>query len=188
MARSDEPSGRRRLRWQPFALFAAVAMTLATIYLAYTRLHQSDEQKELYRYFRTTFVKLHAQTRSVQGAIAGLVGDDPPSPTKAIQLLDKNILPSIDYILEQCAAIRLEETEARALHLGYTQAVQGMRDDAVRMRAIFARPDLTLADQHNQVQAPIEQIGARFDKVNARTREVLQANGIKLTEPVDAGP
>jgi hypothetical protein len=170
----------KKIRWQPAALLAALAMTGATIWLAVGRYERSSQGKELHRYFKTTFAKLHAQTKSVQGAIAGLTGDNAPSPKKALELLDKNILPSIDYILEQCHALKYDDMDVEQLHLAYTQAVEGMKTDATSMRAIFARTDLQLADQHNQVQALIKQIMERFDKFQALATDMLEKNGIKL--------
>lgn len=167
-------------RWQPFALLAAITMTLATIWLAISRYSSSSDAKELHRYFKKPFVTLHSQTKSVQAGIAALVGETNPSADQAVTILEKNIVPSIDYILEQGKTLSFDGIETRTLHAAYLQAVSGMRADALALRELFGQPDLTIAQKRHQAQERIVTIGARFDKFFAQAEEALRANGIKL--------
>lgn len=178
-----------RLRWQPFALIAAIGLTIATIWLAVSRYGRSSEQKELFAYFQKTFPAMHAQTRSIQGAIAGLVaGDTVPTAEGAVALLDRNIVPSLDNLIDQCKAVMLEGVEVRALHAAYLEAVQAMRADAVAMTEIFSRQDLSLAEKRNRAQERVKAIGPRFDAFSARAVQVMEANGIRAAASADAAP
>ena len=167
-------------RWQPFALLAAISMTLATIWLAISRYHSSSDAKELHRYFKKTFVTLHSQTKSVQAGIAELVGDTAPSAEQAVKILDTQTLPSIEYILAQGKTLNFDGIETRTLHAAYLKAVAGMQEDAFALRALFAQPDLTIAQKRQQAQPIIANVGVRFDKFFAQAQEALLANGIKL--------
>jgi hypothetical protein len=170
------------------------ALLVATAVLGYRRYHEPPERKELVGYFQTTFPQLHAQTRSVQSALAGLVdveggsGAPPPEPGLAVDLLDENILPSIDFVLEQARGVSLASIDARALHAGYVQALEAMRADAAAVRAAFADPALAPGEKRRRAAAIIARVGARFDAFYARAVAVWRENGIRVVTPAAPGP
>jgi hypothetical protein len=171
---------KRRTQLKLAMFLIALAATGAALWTVFGRYGGREERSELVGYFRRTFPALHAQVKSVQAGLAGLVDDTAPSAAGAVSTIDENILPTIDNVLEQARPIAPEGIDARALHAAYLQAIQAMRADAVRARAVFADPTLDLAEKRRRVHAILEETRARFDAFYARAAEVCKEHGIDL--------
>jgi hypothetical protein len=162
------------------AFAASCGVLLATAIVGYLRYRVPEERRELDGYFRHTFPPIHAQVKSIQAGIAGLVDERAPSPETAAAILAENVLPSIDLVLEQLGNVQLSTLEARSLHEGYVAIIRQMRQDAVAMREIFADPSLDAAEKRRRAYGRVRELGTRFDPFYARTVEVLEENGIRV--------
>jgi hypothetical protein len=179
-AREPAPD-RRALALRLAVVGAAVIATVAAVYMVVARFGGRDEQRELVGYFKRTFPPLHAQVKSVQAGLAGLVDDTAPSAEGAIGIIDENIVPTIDQVLAQARPILPEGIDARTLHAAYMQAIQAMRADALAARAVFADPALELGEKRRRVHALLEATRGRFDAFYARAQEVCRTHGIDLS-------
>jgi len=153
---------------------------MATAIAGYLRYRVPPERKELDGYFRHTFPPIHAQVKSIQAGIAGLVDEAAPSSATAAAILAENVIPSIDLVLEQLGNVQLETLEARALHEGYVALVRSMREDATAMRAIFLDASLDAGEQRRRAYARVRGLAGRFDPFYQRTVTVLGENGIRV--------
>jgi hypothetical protein len=171
---------RRRAVVRLSLLAGALVMTIGTVYLATLRFGGRDEQKEIHLYFRRSFPPLHAQVKSVQAGLAGLVDETAPSSAGAVATIDENILPTIDWVLEQARPVGAESVDLRALHAGYLQAIEGMRADALRARAVFADTSIDLGEQRKRVYEILLEIRGRFEAWSARAAEVCRQHGIEM--------
>jgi hypothetical protein len=77
--------------------------------------------------------------------------------------------------------IRLDGIDAQRVHVAYTQAIEGMREDAIEMSRIFGDESLPVAERRNKVQARVQAMMARFDKVYELAKQVLEQHKIDLT-------
>jgi hypothetical protein len=176
----DASGSAARGRLRLALLIAAVVLTCGSLYLVSARYGGRDEQKELHSYFKRTFPRLHARVKSAQAGLAGLVNETAPSAKGAVSILDEEIVPTIDDIIAEARPIAPEGIDARVLHAAYLQALDGMRADALRMRALFADPALGLGEQRTRSAEILAEIGARFEAFYARAAEVCKQHGIDL--------
>ena len=174
---------------------ASCGILLATAIFGYLRYRVPEERRELDGYFRHTFPPIHSQVKSIQAGIAGLVDETAPAPETAAAILEENVLPSIDLVLEQLAAVQLSTLDARGLHEGYVAIIREMRQDAVAMRDLFRDASLDPAEKRRRAHARVRQLGTRFEPFYARTVEVLRENQIRVegfaaapAAPPDSGP
>jgi len=172
--------GRAHRGWIAAAVAATCGLLLAAAISGYLRYRVPPERMELDGYFRHTFPPIHAQVKSIQAGIAGLVDETAPPPETAAAILEENVLPSIDLVLEQLANVALETLEARALHEGYVTVVKAMRADAAAMRAIFRDPSLDAGEKRRRAHARVRELAVRFEPFYARTVTVLEENGIRV--------
>ncbi len=178
-ASQSDRQQRRRAALSVAALVAAVALTVGTCWLGVSSYHVPEERKELESWHAHVFTPLHHQTRSLQAALAGLVDETAPrTAAKAVLLLDNNVLPALQLLVEELRQVRFDTLDVRALHSGYFEAVVGMQEDAQAMRAIFAEPGAALGDQRARVQARMSGTLERFDRVYARARELYREHGL----------
>ena len=166
--------------WIAAAVAAAAGLLIATAVAGYLRYRVPPERKELDGYFRHTFPPIHAQVKSIQAGIAGLVDERAPAPETAAAILAENVVPSIDLVLEQLGNVQLETVEARALHEGYVALVRAMRDDAEAMRSIFQDGALDPGEKRRQAHARVRALAGRFDPFYQRTVVVLKENGLRV--------
>jgi hypothetical protein len=179
------PPGRRA--WIAAVVAGACGVLASIAILGYLRYRVTPERRELEGYFRHTFPPIHAQVKSIQAGIAGLVDETAPPPETAAAILEENVLPSIDLVLEQLAAVRLETLDARSLHEGYVTIIRSMRADASAMREILLDGSIDAAEKRRRVVARVLELGTRFEPFYARTVQVLKENGIRV-EGLSAAP
>jgi hypothetical protein len=184
---------RERLRrWRPVLLLAGVALTALNLYLWRTHALEREEQQALLSYFARDNRPLHLQIVSIKRGLGGLVNETAPSAKGAVSIIDENILPSLDLVIEAARRIAPEEEAARDLHREYLAAITAMRADTVRIRAVFARPDADLGEARIAALSIMVESEQRLDAFFARAVEVCRAHGVDLAiDPPaarDAGP
>ncbi|MFH0901230.1 MAG: hypothetical protein V2A73_11440, partial [Pseudomonadota bacterium] len=129
-------------------LLVIILLVVASAVLAYRRFHVPKAKEEILWYFRNWYQQSHAETKSIQSAIASLFDDaTPTTPQTAVLVLDDNIVPSIDRVIGRARVVRLESVEVMALHAAYLQALEGMRQDVLSMRGVFVDPALSPAEK-----------------------------------------
>jgi hypothetical protein len=149
---------------------------------------EPDDQRALLGYFRTTFVELHAQTKSVQGGLALLVDGEETTASTAASVLRENTVPTIDYLLEQAGQIVVDDPTVRELHAGYIEALRGMRADALEMINIFSTGDGDDSDKRRTARARVVAIADRFTVWQQGVADTWAEHGIMVTLGADAGP
>lgn len=167
-------------------LVLTAVMLLVLVATAYQRYHVPAEKKELLGYFKRTFPVAHAQVKSIQAAIAGLMDDSAPAPEMAVTIIDDNILPSIDLTIEQLRQVTPGTVEVRVLHVAYLETVTAMRADVEKIRAVFADTGKSSEQRRYDAYQLRTSIVQRFEAFSARAQESWRAYGIVPTPP--AGP
>lgn len=182
---------RRRLLVVAVALLGG-GLTAASFFLFFDHQKSGDEtaaQRDLVAYFESTFPKLHAETRSIQGGLAQLVegkeGGLKPSPETAAEILEENILPSIDYQIERARKTPVSGEVAGELHRGYVEVLEAMREDAGEMEVIF-EGDGDAGEKRARAREMVVEIADRFSAWNERVTRTWAEHGISV-QASDAG-
>jgi len=183
---------RKRLRrLRPILLVVGVVLTALNVWVCADREQQKDrasEQRGLSRYLTTSYRELHKQTESVLSGLAGLVDETAPSAHGAVDIVDREIVPSLDWVIEQGRVVVPEGEAARGLHSEYLGVLAAARADAGRMRAIFAEPAAEISEQRRRATAVLIETRTRFEAFYQHVVEVGARTGLAITPAPDAGP
>jgi hypothetical protein len=173
-------------------LIVGVLLTAINLWICSDREAQKAkvaEREGFLRYMRGTNHELQAQTKSVLSGLAGLVDETAPTAKGAVDILDHEIAPNLEYIAESGRTILPEGEAARLLHSEYLRALATTRVDAVKLRAIFADASLDLREQRQRARAVLVESAKLYQ---AFDRHVLEAaarvNTVIVAPPPMPGP
>ena len=157
-----------------------LVLLTVTVWLGYRRYYEPPEQRELLHYFRDQFPLLHAQTKSLQSALVGLIEADGPTPATATLLLDENILPSIVLVMQQAEQVSMATIQGRAIHESYQLALASLKTTAEAVRAIFADAVLGPAVKRERAAALLVVMRQTFEQFSNKAAERVRQWGIIL--------
>jgi len=185
-----ERRARLRKRLRPILLIVGVVLTALNLWVCVDREEQKEratEQRGLKRYLTTSYRELHKQTESVLSGLAGLVDETAPSAKGAVDILDNEIVPSLDWVTEQGRVVVPVGEAARALHSDYLATLAATRADAGRLRAIFAGPAGEIGEQRRRATAVLIETRTRFETFYRHVVDAGTRTGMVITPTVDAG-
>jgi hypothetical protein len=175
----------RRARLPILLLF--LGLGALNVYMCGADRQKKAEARELVDYFGRTWPGLHVEVRSIQAGLVGLVDDTAPSARGAIVRLNEQIVPSLDRVIEVARSIAPAEESARLMHREYLTALEVTREDALRIRAIFAEPTGQLHAKRERTATILRELNLRYEGFYARAVAVCATHGIALKAPADAG-
>ena len=138
------------------------------------------------QYISTTFKEMSASTKSVQSGLAGLVDETAPTAKGALDILDNEIVPNLDYIAELGRKVVPEGEAARALHSEYLHTISGTKEDAARVRAIFADTTSPIHERRKSARLVLVETSRRFQTLDQHVIDAAVRLGIRAPAPVPA--
>ncbi len=185
-----ERRARRRRRLRAVMMVVGVVLTAANLWVCADREKMKEkaaEQHGLERYLSGSYRDLHKQTESVLSGLAGLVVETAPTAKGAVDILDHEIVPNLDWIYEQGRGIVPDGEAARLLHSEYLKAIVATRADAVTLRATFADGALAIREQRERARTVLIETGKRYQTFNQHVVEAGARTGLLITPQLDAG-
>jgi len=188
----DEKRARWRRRVRPVMLVVGAILTAANLWVCNQREQEKEklgERRGFEQYMRTTNKKLETQADSVRSGLAGLVIETAPRTAQgALDRLDKEIIPNLEWIADEGRGIVPEGEPARLLHSEYLRAIAATREDAARLRVIFADGALTLAEQRQKAREVLVGTRERFQTFEQHVVETAARVGTVITAPPAPAP
>ena len=154
-----------------------------------TQKAKAAEREGFLRYMRGANHELQAQTKSVLSGLAGLVDETAPTAKGAVDILDKEIVPNLDYIAESGRTLLPEGEAARLLHSEYLRALAATKADAAKLRVIFADASVDLREQRQRARAVLVQTAKIYQTFDQHVVEAAaRVNTVIVAPPPMPGP
>jgi hypothetical protein len=167
-------------RYRPVVFVLIVLLASLNVYLCRVEDRRTSSRNAIASYLQHSYPPLHRQTQSLQAAMAGLIDDTASdNPAFAMEVLDDEIIPAAQRLLDTAGTIAPGDEAARDLHREYYHLIESLLVDAREARAVFAGAG-TIMDKRKAVNARLLALRDRFGAFYTRVRTASAEVGLHV--------